>query len=142
MLLVNAKGCFCVSCFPGGRTGKISFLASLASKLSSISGEGLGEKLTQWLKVPIDVPKPQTLFHLHLTIKKRITKVQAGSAYKFKREGIFFITLQIITHMRGVMLIILHEVSMNRINQSPQTSDGMGHSGSKEEDSLVSYTKQ
>lgn len=98
MLLVNAKGCFCASCFPGGRTEKISFLASLASKWSSSSGEGLGEKLTQRLKVPVDVPKPQMLFHLHLTIKKRITGVQAGSAYKFKREGIFSVTLQITTH--------------------------------------------
>lgn len=76
--------------------------------------------MTQRLKVPVDVPKPQMLFHLHLTIKKRITEVQAGSAYKFKREGIFFITLQIITHVRGVMLVILHEVSVNRINPSHQ----------------------
>ena len=84
--------------------------------------------------MPIAIPKPQTPFHLCLTIRNRIVQVPTGSAYRFKREGIFFITFQIIRHVRGVALIILHEVSMNRIKQSPQTSEGMGHRGATEED--------
>ena len=40
------------------------------------------------------------------------------------------------------MLIILHEVSMNRIKQSPQTSEGMGHSGATREDWCATQSKE
>jgi len=92
--------------------------------------------------VPIAIPKSQTPFHLRLTIRNRMEQVPVGSAYRFKREGIFFITLQIIRHTRGVMLIILHEVSMNRVKQSPQTSKGMGHSGATGEDWCATRSKE
>lgn len=73
---------------------KISSLASLASKWSSSSGEGLGEKLTQRGKATNRCSKATDIFHLHLAIEKWITKVQAGRAYRLKREGVVFITLQ------------------------------------------------
>lgn len=72
---------------------KISSLASLASKWSS-SGEGLGEKLTQRGKATNRCSKATDIFHLPLAIEKWITKVQAGCAYRLKREGVVFITLQ------------------------------------------------
>jgi len=40
------------------------------------------------------------------------------------------------------MLIILHEVSMNRVKQSPQTSKGMGHSGATGEDWCATQSKE
>lgn len=73
-----------------------------------------------------DAPKPWALFHLHPAIKRKISKVQAGSICRLKREGISSISLQITPCVRDDTL---HEVSMNRTSRSPHNCDGMGSHG-------------
>lgn len=69
-----------------------------------------------------DAPKPWALFHLHPAIKRKISKVQAGSICRLKREGISSISLQITPCVRDDTL---HEVSMNRTSRSPHNCYGM-----------------
>lgn len=66
-----------------------------------------------------------------------MTKVQAGSASRLKRESAFFITLKITACAGHGMLIILHEASMSRVSQSPHNCDGMGSHGQQRKISLV-----
>lgn len=81
-----------------------------------------------------DAPKPWALFHLYPAIKRKISKVQAGSICRLKRESISSISLQITPCVRDDTL---HEVSMNRTSLSPHNCDGMGSHGQQTDRSSV-----